>query len=263
MKTHKLVQSWEKNISTLDGWLAMPSAFGAEIMAHQGFDSLTIDMQHGINDYLTTVDMIRAINTTSVPTIVRVPWLDAAHIMKTLDAGASGIICPMINNKKEAEKLCEYAYYAPIGRRSFGPVRANFVFEGDYAKNANNSLLIIAMIETQEALDNLDDILSVEGIDAIFIGPADLSLSLGYTPKFDQEEPFIAKTIEHILKTAKKHNKYAGIYNATVQYAMKMSNLGFNFVTVGSDAGFITQGSSEVVNTFKNRKVTSNDGTSY
>jgi len=254
MNTHKLVQSWKKGQTTLNGWLAIPEAFSAEIMAHQGFDSLTIDMQHGVNYYLKTVDMLRAINTTQTQTLVRVPWLDPAHIMKILDAGVSGIICPMINNKEEAQKLVEYSYYPPLGKRSFGPIRAKFVFEGDYAKTANDSLLIIAMIETKEALENLDEILSVEGIDAVYIGPADLSLNLGYTPKFDQEEPFIVDTIKHILKTAKKYNKYAGIHNGTVDYALKMRDLGFDFVTVGSDANFMIKAASEVSSTFKNSK---------
>ena len=179
MKNHKLIQKWTNGQTSLNAWLSIPEAFSAEIMAHTGFDSITIDMQHGVNDYLKTVDMLRAINTTDTVTMVRVPWLDPAHIMKILDAGVNGIICPMINNKKEAQKLVEYSYYPPFGKRSFGPIRAKYVYEGNYAKVANESLLIIAMIETKEALDNLDEILSVDGIDAVYIGPADLSFNLG------------------------------------------------------------------------------------
>ncbi len=140
MKNHQLIKAWENKQTTLNGWLSMPEAFSAEIMSHQGFDSLTIDMQHGINDYLKAVDMLRAINTTKTTTMVRVPWLDPAHVMKILDAGVDGIICPMINNKEEAQKLVEYSYYPPMGKRSFGPIRAKFVFEGDYAKTANDAL---------------------------------------------------------------------------------------------------------------------------
>ena len=253
MKNHQLIKAWENRQTTLNGWLSMPEAFSAEIMAHQGFDSLTIDMQHGINDYLKAVDMLRAINTTSTTTMVRVPWLDPAHVMKILDAGVDGIICPMINNKEEAQKLVEYSYYPPMGKRSYGPIRAKYVFEGNYAQIANNSILIVAMIETKEALDNLEDILSVEGIDAVYIGPADLSFNLGYEPKFDQEEAFVLETIKHILKTAKKYNKYAGIHNATVEYALKMKALGFDFVTVGSDANFMIKAANEVSSAFHNK----------
>ncbi|NQY52551.1 MAG: 2,4-dihydroxyhept-2-ene-1,7-dioic acid aldolase [Campylobacteraceae bacterium] len=254
MKNHKLIQKWTNGQTSLNAWLSIPEAFSAEIMAHTGFDSITIDMQHGVNDYLKTVDMLRAINTTDTVTMVRVPWLDPAHIMKILDAGVNGIICPMINNKKEAQKLVEYSYYPPFGKRSFGPIRAKYVYEGNYAKVANESLLIIAMIETKEALDNLDEILSVDGIDAVYIGPADLSFNLGYEPKFDQEEPYVLEKIKYILKTVKKHNKFAGIHNASVEYALRMKNLGFDFVTVGSDANFIIKAASEVVSSFKNRK---------
>jgi 4-hydroxy-2-oxoheptanedioate aldolase len=261
MKNNKLIQSWSEGKTTLNGWLSIPEGFSAEIMAHAGFDSLTIDMQHGINDYLKTVDMLRAINTTKTTTMVRVPWLDPVHIMKILDAGVHGIICPMINNKEEAQKLIEYSYYPPRGKRSFGPIRAKFVFEGNYAQVANDSLLIVAMIETQEALDNLEDILSVEGIDAVYIGPADLSFNLGFSPKFDQEEPYILEQIKHILKTAKKYNKYAGIHNGTVDYALTMKDLGFDFVTIGSDANFIINGANNVVSSFNN--VNKNKNTGY
>jgi 4-hydroxy-2-oxoheptanedioate aldolase len=257
MKKHKLVKAWEEGKATLNGWLAIPEGFSAEIMANQGFDSLTIDMQHGVNDYQKTVEMLRAISTTQTAPLVRVPWLDPAHIMKILDAGASGIICPMINNKQEAQKLVEYAYYPPLGKRSFGPIRAKFLYEEPYNKCSNDSILVIAMIETQEALDNLEEILSVEGIDAIYIGPADLSFNLGYKPKFDQEEPFVLETIKHILKTAKKYNKFAGIHNATVEYALRMVEEGFNLVTVGSEANFIIKEASRVVSIFKNSETNS------
>ena len=251
MKQHTLVKQWSEGTATLNGWLAIPEGFSAEVMAHQGFDSLTIDMQHGVHDYLKAVDLLRAINTTPTKTLVRVPWLDPAHIMKILDAGASGIICPMINNKEEAQKLVEYAYYPPLGKRSFGPIRAKFLYEEDYDECANDEILVFAMIETKEALDNLEDILSVEGIDAVYIGPADLSFNLGYKPKFDQEEPFVVDTIKHILSTAKKHGKFAGIHNATVAYAKKMVDLGFDFVTVGSDANFIIKEASKVCKDFR------------
>ncbi len=254
MKKHKLIESWRKGETTLNGWLSIPEGFCAEVMANQGFDSLTIDIQHGVNDYLKSVDMLRAISTTDTVPLVRVSWLDPQSVMKILDAGASGIICPMINNKEEALKLVEYAYYPPMGKRSFGPIRAKFLYEEEYDVCANDAILVVAMIETKEALDNLDAILSVDGIDAIYIGPADLSLNLGYKPKFDQEEPFIVDTIKHILNIAKKHNKYAGIHNATVGYALKMRELGFDFVTVGSDASFIIKTSQEVVKTFNSKK---------
>ncbi len=250
---HPLIKLWKKNQSTINGWLTIPDGFSAEIMAHQGFHSITIDMQHGVIDYQKTVEMIRAINTTSTPTIVRVPWLDPASIMKTLDAGATGIICPMINNKEQAQKLVEYASYAPMGTRSFGPTRAPFLYGDNYQPIANSSLLVIAMIETKEALENLDDIIGTEGIDAIFIGPSDLSLSLGYPAQFNNEDPYIMETIEHIVKTTKKHGKYIGLYNTDLDYALKMVKLGFDYVTVSNDSSYIAQTAYEITSKFKNK----------
>lgn len=250
-KNHPLIESWEQDKTTLNGWMSTSSAFNAEIMANCGFDSISIDTQHGINDYLTSVDMLRAINQNKIPSLIRVPWLDPTHIMKTLDAGVSGIICPMINTKKGAQELVKHAYYPPLGERSFGPARAKFVYGNDYVKNANNSLLVFAMIETRQALENLDDILSVEGIDGVYIGPTDLSFSLGLTPQFDSEEKIVLQAIGKIILAVKKYKKYAGIHNGSVDYAFKMSKLGFNFVTVSSDALFILNGAKEVAHKFK------------
>jgi len=249
---HPLIKLWKKKQPTINGWLTIPDGFSAEVMAHQGFDSITIDMQHGVIDYQKAVEMIRAINTTSTPTIVRVPWLDPASIMKTLDAGATGIICPMINNKEQAQKLVEYASYAPMGTRSFGPTRAPFIYGDNYQPIANSSILVIAMIETKEALENLDDIIGTEGIDAIFIGPSDLSLSLGYPAIFNNEDPFIVETIERIVKTTKKYGKYIGLYNTEVEYALRMVKLGFDYVTVSNDSSYIAQAAYEVTSKFKN-----------
>jgi len=249
---HPLIKLWKKKKATVNGWLTIPNGFSAEVMAHQGFDSITIDMQHGVIDYSEAVEMIRAINTTSTPTIVRVPWLDPTPIMKTLDAGATGIICPMINNKEQAQKLVEYASYAPMGTRSFGPTRAPFLYGDNYQSIANSSLLVIAMIETKEALENLDDIIGTEGIDAIFIGPSDLSLSLGYPAEFNNEDPFIMETIEHIVKTTKKYGKYIGLYNTDLDYALKMVKLGFDYVTISNDSSYIAQAAYEITSKFKN-----------
>ena len=254
-KKHPLVINWKQNKSTLNGWISLANAFSVEIMASHDFDSLTIDMQHGVSDYTSMLNMLPSIQRNNIQALVRVPWLDPAQIMKTLDAGAGGIICPMINTQEDAQKLVEYSMYAPVGARSFGPIRAKYVYEENYADIANQSILIIAMIETKTAIDNIDDILSVDGIDAIYIGPADLSLSLGATPKFDQDDPIVLENIEYILKKAKEYNKFAGIHNGDVNYALKMTSLGFDFVTVASDAMLIAKGANELVNGFRRQKV--------
>ena len=244
-----LIEAWNEGCTTLNGWLAIPSLSTAEAMAHQGWDSLTIDMQHGLADYQTALAMLTAISTAPTPTvpIARVPWLDEGIIMRMLDAGCFGIICPMINSKEEAVRLVRACNYAPAGSRSFGPIRVGLYEGPDYYKTANEEVVSIAMIESQQALDNLDSILDVEELKAIYIGPADLSLALGCTPKFDQEEQPAVGAIEQIVKTAKARGKWVGVHNATVSYARRMAALGADFVSVGSDLRFMTAGAASVV----------------
>lgn len=247
MRENRLRSIWSTGGAAVNGWLAIPSGFSAESMAHQGWDSLTIDMQHGVIDYHAAVNMLTAISTTDTVPIVRVPWLDPGIIMKVLDAGAYGVICPMVNNREDAQTLVEATFYPPAGGRSFGPIRASLYGGADYRQHANATVLSFAMIETRAALDNLDEIMSVEGLDAVYIGPADLSSALGFDPHFDSEEKEVVDTIAHILGTAKKHGVAAGIHNATPEYALKMIDKGFQFVTIASDARLMVAGAEGVL----------------
>ncbi len=181
MRENRVRQRWQVGETVLNGWLAIPNSFSAETMAHQGWDSLTIDLQHGIVDYLSTVSMLQAISTTDVTPLVRVAWLDPGIIMKVLDAGAYGVICPMINDAADAEALVAACRYPPQGQRSFGPIRALLYAGADYPSHANESVIVLAMIETAKALANLDEILAVPHLDGVYVGPADLSNALGWS----------------------------------------------------------------------------------
>jgi len=247
MRENRLRSLWASNAAAINGWLAIPNSFSAETMAHQGWDSLTIDLQHGVIDYQAAVTMLTAISTTPTVPVVRVPWLDPGILMKVLDAGAYGVICPMVNTRAEAQQLVAATHYPPRGTRSFGPVRAQLYGGADYPQHANDTIVRFAMIETARALDNLDDILSVEGLDAIYIGPADLSLALGCKPTFDDVDPPVAQAIEHILARAQAHGVVAGIHNGTPEGAMKRIAMGFRFVTVSSDARLIAAGSQQII----------------
>jgi 4-hydroxy-2-oxoheptanedioate aldolase len=167
--------------------------------------------------------------------------------MKALDAGAYGVICPMVNSREEAQKLVAYTHYAPRGTRSFGPVRATLYGGADYALHANDTIVTFAMIETAAALDKLDEILSVEGLDAIYIGPSDLSLALGCKPAFDDLEPKAAQAVDHILARAKAHGVVAGIHNGSPEAALERIAKGFQFVTVSSDARLMAAGAQQVM----------------
>jgi 4-hydroxy-2-oxoheptanedioate aldolase len=247
MRENRLRSLWAADSAAINGWLAIPNSFSAETMAHQGWDSLTIDLQHGVIDYQAAVTMLTAISTTPTVPVVRVPWLDPGILMKVLDAGAYGVICPMINTRAEAQQLVAATHYAPRGTRSFGPVRALLYGGADYPKHADHTIVRFAMIETARALDNLDDILSVEGLDAIYIGPSDLSLALGCNPTFDDVDPPVAQAIEHILARAKTHGVVAGIHNGTPEGALKRIAMGFRFVTVSSDARLLAAGSQQIL----------------
>ncbi len=247
MRPNRLRQLWADNRAAVNGWLAIPNGFSAEVMAHQGWDSLTVDLQHGVIDYQALVPMLQAISTTNTVPVVRVPWLDPAMLMKALDAGAYGVICPMINTREDAQKLVHYTHYAPQGTRSFGPIRANLYGGADYPQHANATIVTFAMIETAQALDNLDEILSVEGLDAIYIGPSDLSLSLGCKPVFDDVDPKAQQAIEHIMARAKAHGVVAGIHNGRADVARARVDLGFRFVTLGSDARLLAAGSQDLL----------------
>lgn len=251
MKANRLRTMWSNGEAAVNGWLAVPNSFSAEVMAHQGWDSLTIDMQHGVVDYPAMVTMQQAINTTPTVPVVRVPWLEPGILMKTLDAGAYGVICPMINTREEAQRLVAYTHYAPAGTRSFGPVRALMVGGADYPDQANDTIVTFAMIETAQALDNLDSILSVEGLDAIYIGPSDLSLALGCRPVFDDVDPKAAEAIDHILERAKAHGLVAGIHNGSPEGALARMAKGFQFATVSSDARILAAGSQAILGKMK------------
>jgi 4-hydroxy-2-oxoheptanedioate aldolase len=237
---------WAKGGVVVNGWLSIPSAFSAEVMAHQGFDALTVDMQHGVVDYQVAVTMLQAISTTPVVPLARIPWNDPARVMKILDAGVYGIICPMINTREEAEALVRAAKYPPRGYRSWGPVRASLYAGSDYGDRANDDLVVMPMIETVEALKNLDDILSVPGVDAVYVGPADLSLALGCRPpRLDQTDAPVVEAQQRIVEACKRHGVVAGIHNATAAYALKMVAAGYQFVTLASDSRFLAAKAAE------------------
>src|SRR3954451_22047251 len=182
---------WASGNPVVNSWLGVPSSFSAEVMAHAGWDSLVVDMQHGMIDYQMMITMLQALSTTDVVPLVRVPWNDPAHIQKALDAGAYGIICPMINNRAEAEKFVSSMRYAPLGSRSSGPSRAALYGGADSHAKANDIVVALGMIETVEAMENLDDILSVKGLDAVYVGPSDLSISMGYAPGGDKPDQWM------------------------------------------------------------------------
>ena len=249
---NEILNLWNNRKPVLNSWMSSSSPFCAEVLAESGYDSITVDLQHGLNDYKDALSIFQAIGRYPVVPMVRVPWLDPQIIMKTMDAGAMGVICPMINNRKEAEKFVQACMYPPDGFRSFGPMRGFLYGGSDYPKYANEEVLKFAMIETKEALEKLDEIMTTPGLSGVYIGPADLSIALGEEPGFDKSENTKAYSeICRILEFAKKNNIFSAIHNGTPEYALKMIEKGFNLVTVGSDHRSIITGAKEIVDKIK------------
>lgn len=251
MRENNVRNIWAKGGAVINGWLGIPSAVSAEAMAQAGWDSLTADLQHGLVDYQAAVGHFQAISTTQTTPFARVPWNEPGIIMKLLDAGAQGIICPMINSRAECEAFVGATRYAPQGYRSFGPTRAMWYSGADYYTHANKTVIASAMIETQKALDNLDEILSTPGLDAIYVGPADLSISLGKQPSGTPDDPVVADAIKKICAAAKKHKVVPGIHCGSTAFAKQMIGLGFQFVTILADTALLGNAAKAAVTEMK------------
>ena len=247
MKKSKVGERFQHQQTAINGWLIQPCPLTAELLAQQGFDALTIDMQHGMIGFETALAMLQAISTSNTTPLVRVPWLEPGIIMKMLDAGAYGIICPMIETAEQTRALVSACHYPPKGQRSFGPSRAIIYAGQDYPEQAENTLLPIVMIETRQALENLDEILATQGLGAVYIGPFDLSYALGCQPQPDHYQQPVLDAIDHILSRCQHFSVPACIHCIGPDYAAAMSDKGFSLVTVGCDADFIRSGATRAL----------------
>jgi len=225
---------WATGEETLGFWLSIPNAMTAEITARQSVDYVCIDTQHGVIDYLASVTMIQAVELGGGTPIVRVPWNEPGIIGKSLDAGAHGVIVPMVNTREQAEAVVRAARYVPDGARSWGPVIAG-IRHPDNRTWAGDTIAVIPMIETVEAISNLDEILSVAGVDAIYVGPADLSISLGLEPGNNDGNPVFDDALATIVDACVRHGVVPGIHASGSLSGLRKEQ-GFRMITIGSDA---------------------------
>jgi 4-hydroxy-2-oxoheptanedioate aldolase len=237
---NRLKQAWASGKAVVNGWLAIPSGFSAEVMAQCGFDTVTVDLQHGVQDYLSMVQCFQAMQGHPITPMVRVPWNEPGIIGKVLDGGAMGVICPMVNNRAEAEAFVSYCKYPPAGTRSNGPIRAAMYGEAsNYQVTANDETLCIPMIETKQGVENLESILDVPGIAGVYIGPSDLGFSYGMVPRLDRDEPEILRIYDRILAETSKRGIRAGIHCGTAGYAARAIGMGFRLVTIANDSSLM------------------------
>jgi len=254
MIPNKLKAIWAEGKPTINGWCSIGNPFTAEIMAAQGFDSVTIDMQHGALDYAALLPMFQAMRASGATLMARVPWNEPGIIMKALDAGAYGIICPMVNTGEDAARFVSYLRYPPHGQRSFGPTRVSFAAGANYGAQANDNMLAFAMIETAEGMANLEAIAATPGLDGIYVGPADLTLSLTQgrlAPGFDREEPEMIVALQTILAACKKNGIRAALHCGTPDYAARAIGWGFDMTTVGGDSRFLAAAAGAAVTGFR------------
>ncbi len=233
------------------GWVSMPEPLVAETVARTGFDCVLLDMQHGLLDTGAVMTGIGAIALAGKPAVVRIPLGDGATASRALDMGAEVIIAPMVNSAEEARSLVAVTKYPPLGERSWGPTRA-MTLAGidqppDYLANANRTGLTFAMIETRRALDAVDEILAVEGIDGVFVGPFDLSVSLSDGRQVGPGKVAVDAPIRRVAERAAAAGKIAGIYAATAERARTFRDFGYRFIALGADAGYLALGASELL----------------
>ena len=241
MRKNAAKQRWKEGGQTVGAWLTQPGGHGAEVLAHVGFDWLCIDCQHGLVDYAAMVEMLRAISTTATTPLVRVSQNDPAEIMRALDAGAYGVIVPLIETAKDAQRAVAACRYPPEGKRSSGPIRGVLYGGADYVAHANEEIAVIGMIETAPALENLDAILATPGLDVAYVGPSDLAFALGLEPRGDNDDPLHVRTVEEILAACRRHGVVAGIHTGSRTFSRRWLDAGFQMVTLGSDTGFLRE----------------------
>jgi 4-hydroxy-2-oxoheptanedioate aldolase len=228
-------------------WLGMPGAAQAGQIARLSFDAVALDLQHGMIDHGAAVDMIQAIVAAGKPAITRVLWNDPGLVGYSLDMGASAVIAPMVNSKAEAEKLVSYAKYPPLGSRSWGGyqmVQAAGVTAGEYLQQANSQTLVFAMVETKAALDAVDDIASVKGLDGLFVGPSDLSIALSNGKGIDKTSPATIEAMKKVVAACQRNKLVAGAFAGTPEIVNTYVAEGFKFLAATTDGDLLRRGAS-------------------
>lgn len=232
-------------------WCQMPGEGQAAAMVRGGFGGVLADMQHGFASYDEMRLMVQATGRAGGVPMMRPPLDDFGMAARALDAGASVIIAPMINTVSDAARMVDVAKYPPLASRSFGPAQALELWGMDaqsYLSAANDLTCVLAMIETAEAISNLDDILGVDGIDGVFVGPYDLSINLSGGKVGGADDPEVIDVLPKIVACARKHGKLSGIYASGAEQAKGFADLGFNLISAISDAGLVAAGSRAVLN---------------
>ncbi|MGO4706080.1 HpcH/HpaI aldolase/citrate lyase family protein [Microvirga sp. 2MCAF38] len=242
-----LPERWKNGGSAFAAWCGLPEPSISAVLAREAFDAIVLDLQHGVIDFAAAARAISGIAAAGKPTVVRVPVGEFGTASRFLDAGAAGVIAPMINSLEDARRFAGFMKYPPIGTRSWGPHGAltlSGLEVGAYFNKANGLSSALAMIETREALNVVDEILAEPGIDGVFVGPADLSIALSGGKSLNPGSPEVEAAIDHVLARTKAVGKIAAIYAANGEKAAELSRKGFHFISIGTDAGLLRMGAA-------------------
>ena len=238
------LQRGEPSIGT---WISTGDPIVAEILAHAGFDWLTVDMEHNAIDMERLLTCFYAITTTDTVPFVRVPWNDPQVLKRVLDIGAYGVVVPNIKSPEEAELAIRACRYAPEGFRGVGGIRGRFYGGPDYYEKANEEIAVVLMIEDGEAVRRIAEICNVPGIDALFIGPNDLASSLGVPTGYDNPHPDHKAAVRQVLETGKRFNVPVGIHCGSAEEVNRRIEEGFLWLPIISDARFLTSAVSDAL----------------
>lgn len=251
MRPNKIKALWRQGKPAVAGWISSGNPYIAEVMANAGYDALVIDMQHGLGITADkAIACLQAISTTDTVPMVRVPWNDPMQIQYVLDGGAYGLIVPLVNNAEDAAKAAGASRYPPMGFRSVAPNRTRFYGGADYFQHANEEIIVLVMIETQDGLDNLEEIAQVPGIDGFYIGPSDLAVALGLPPAPDSaKDPRHVAACQRVLDVANRTGLVPCHHSNGPEDAIRLFDLGFKLSQVGADVRMISAGSAAALKT--------------
>ncbi|MSQ12875.1 MAG: 2,4-dihydroxyhept-2-ene-1,7-dioic acid aldolase [Dehalococcoidia bacterium] len=252
MRPNNVKAMWKQGKPVAVGWVSSADTYVAEVMANAGFDALVLDMQHGMGigpDRAAT--WLQAVSTTQTVPMVRVPWNEPVFIQWVLDAGAYGVIVPLVNNREEAAKAAGACRYPPLGYRSMGPNRARLYAGADYAQHANQEIACLVMVEDLRTVDQIDELAKAPGIDGFYIGPSDLALSMGLPAGAYRQDERHAAACRRVVDAAKAHGLVAGVHCGGAEEAVQRFSQGFKFCPIGSDVGMIAAGAAAALQTVR------------
>lgn len=252
MRPNKVKELWRAGKPVLTGWCGSADPFTGEVMARAGFDAIILDMQHGMAiGPERAAAWLQVVGQTDATPIVRIPWNEPAFAQWVLDAGAMGIIFPMVNSVEDARKAIGACRYPPVGYRSNGPNRARYLHGTDYFSRANDEVLCILMMETVEGIDAQEEIARLPGVDGYYLGPTDLAVSMGMQPSLDVKDPRHVDLVQRVIGVAKAHGQNAGIHVTGPEEGLRRLKQGYNLNPVCNDIWLLAAGISKNISDFK------------